>query len=137
MTPWRNASGQRSKATFFPQEPRFGTVIAANVDKSARIMTDESSSYRALKRDGWKHDSVNHGIYEYARGDVHTNTVEGFFGNLRRGLDGIYHSVSKKHLHRYLSEFEFRYNHRELSDGERAEGHQGRRWQAVDLRATD
>jgi transposase-like protein len=49
-----------------------------------------------------------------------TNTIEGFWGNLRRGLDGIYHSVSRKHLHRYLSEFQFRFNNRDLTDGERA-----------------
>jgi hypothetical protein len=51
---------------------------------------------------------------------VTTNRIEGFFGILKRGLNGIYHSVSKKHLHRYLSEFEFRYNNREMTDGERA-----------------
>jgi transposase-like protein len=96
-------------------------VINANVDKSARILTDDWSGYRSLGKDGWKHESVRHSppIFEYVRGDVHTNSVEGFFGMLRRGLDGIYHSVSKKHLHRYLSEFEFRHNHRELDDGQR------------------
>ena len=56
---------------------------------------------------------------EYVRGTVHTNSIEGFFGMLRRGLNGIYHSVSKKHLHRYLAEFEFRHNNRKLSDGQR------------------
>ncbi len=56
---------------------------------------------------------------EYARGDVHTNSIEGFFGMLRRGLDGIYHSVSHEHLHRYLAEFQFRHNNRFLSDGQR------------------
>jgi transposase-like protein len=94
-------------------------VIEANVDKSARIMTDEGSGYRGLKNDGWRHASVTHSMWEYVRGDVHTNSIEGFFGMLRRGLDGIYHSVSRKHLHRYLSEFEFRHNHRELDDGQR------------------
>ena len=55
----------------------------------------------------------------YVRGEIHTNTIEGFFSGVKRGLHGIYHSVSKEHLHRYMSEFEFRYNHRELEDGER------------------
>ena len=95
-------------------------VIRANVDRKARIMTDEWSSYRGLEKEFADHQTVRHSTYEYVRGDVHTNSVEGFFGMLRRGLDGIYHSVSHKHLHRYLSEFEFRYNHRKVSDGERA-----------------
>ena len=63
--------------------------------------------------------NVRHSTHEYARGDVHTNSIEGFFGMVRRGLDGIYRSVSHQHLHRYLSEFEFRHNARKLSDGER------------------
>jgi hypothetical protein len=62
---------------------------------------------------------VAHGRGEYARGDVCTNTVEGFFAILKRGVYGTFHSVSKKHLHRYVSEFEFRYNHRHMEDGQR------------------
>ena len=85
-------------------------------------MTDESSSYRSLRREGWNHETVNHAMFEYARGDVTTNNVESFFGNIRRGLNGIYHSVSKKHLHRYLSEFQYRFNNRELTDGQRVIG---------------
>ena len=95
-------------------------AIRANVDKSARILTDEWSGYRCIGKEyAGGHETVRHSTHEYARGDVHTNSIEGFFGMLRRGLDGIYHSVSKKHLHRYLSEFEFRHNYRELEDGER------------------
>lgn len=94
-------------------------VIAGNVEKSSRIMTDDWSGYRGLHNAGWKHESVCHSMYEYVRGDVHTNSIEGFFGMLKRGLNGIYHSVSKKHLHRYLSEFEFRHDNGALSDGER------------------
>jgi transposase-like protein len=95
-------------------------AIRANVDKSARILTDEWSGYRGIGKEyAGGHETVRHSTHEYARGDVHTNSIEGFFGMVRRGLDGIYHSVSKKHLHRYLSEFEFRHNHRELDDGER------------------
>jgi transposase-like protein len=94
-------------------------VINQNVDKSARIMTDDWAGYKGLSRDGWKHETVNHTRYEFARGDVTTNRIEGFFGILKRGLNGIYHAVSKKHLHRYLSEFEFRYNNSELTDGQR------------------
>jgi transposase-like protein len=95
-------------------------VIRANVDKSSRILTDEWSGYRGIGMEfEGGHETVRHGTKEYVRGDVHINSIEGFFGMLRRGLDGIYHSVSRKHLHRYLSEFEFRHNHRELDDGER------------------
>jgi transposase-like protein len=95
-------------------------MIRNHVSRSARIMTDEWSSYRGLEKEFADHQTVRHSTYEYVRGDVHTNSIEGFFGMVRRGLDGIYHSVSHKHLHRYLSEFEFRYNYRHLTDGERA-----------------
>ena len=77
--------------------------------------------YRGISKEfAGGHETVRHSTHEYARGDVHTNSIEGFFGMIRRGLDGIYHSVSHKHLHRYLSEFQFQHDHRELSDGERA-----------------
>lgn len=95
-------------------------AIRENVDKSSRILTDEWSGYRGIGKEyAGGHETVRHGTREYVRGDVHTNSIEGFFGMLRRGLDGIYHSVSRKHLHRYLSEFEFRHNHRGLDDGQR------------------
>ena len=95
-------------------------VIRENVDKSARIITDEWSGYRGIGKEfAGGHETVSHSRKEYVRGEIHTNSIEGFFGMLRRGLHGIYHSVSRKHLHRYLSEFEFRHNHRELDDGER------------------
>jgi len=93
--------------------------ITKHIHPSATIMTDDWTGYSFLKREGWKHDSVNHSRYEYARGDITTNRIEGFFSVLKRGLNGIYHAVSKKHLHRYLSEFEFRYNNKELTDGQR------------------
>lgn len=94
--------------------------ILKNVDRRARIMTDEHVSYQGIGQhfEGG-HETVKHSAYEYARGDVTTNTIEGFFSILKRGINGIYHSVSKEHLHRYLAEFEFRYNHRELDDGQR------------------
>jgi hypothetical protein len=86
-------------------------------------MTDEWSGYRVWIGKEFKggHETVRHSTYEYVRGDVHTNSIEGFFGMLRRGLNGIYHSVSKKHLHRYLAEFEFRHNNGKLEDGERTQ----------------
>jgi transposase-like protein len=97
-----------------------GRVLDELVDPSAQIHTDEAKHYVRL---GWPwpggHFSVNHSRGEYARGPVSTNTVEGFFSLLKRGLYGTFHSVSKKHLHRYCDEFAFRYNHRALDDGER------------------
>src|SRR3989304_2126046 len=83
-------------------------------------MTDEWSGYRGIGKEfSGGHETVCHSMWEYVRGDVHTNSIEGFFGMVRRGLDGIYHSVSKKHLHRYLAEFEFRHNNGKLADGQR------------------
>jgi transposase-like protein len=95
-------------------------IIRENVEKASRIHTDESKIYHGIGKefDGG-HETVCHSRGEYARGDVTTNTVEGFFSIVRRGLDGIYHSVSREHLHRYLSEFSFRYDNRHLSDGQR------------------
>lgn len=98
----------------------FKQIIRENVDTTSRILTDEHLAYRGIGKEyAGGHEAVCHSAYEYVRGDVHSNTVEGFFSIVKRGLNGIYHSVSKEHLHRYMSEFEFRYNFRELEDGER------------------
>ncbi len=59
-----------------------------------------------------RHETVNHGTEEYVRGDVHTNTIEGYFSILKRGIYGVYHHVGDAHLKRYLAEFDFRYNYR-------------------------
>lgn len=138
----RKINNERSKTIPNPKTPVIGLVerggrvrpmvvpnvtgktlkaaIHASVDQGARILTDEWSGYRGIGKSFKRgHETVRHSTNEYVRGDVHTNTIEGFFGIVRRGLDGIYHSVSRRHLHRYLSEFEFRYNNRELGDGER------------------
>lgn len=84
-------------------------------------MTDESRLYEGIGRELASHETVKHSIKEYARGDVHTNTVEGFFSLLKRGITGIYHHVGTGHLHRYVDEFSFRYDTRKMSDAERAE----------------
>ncbi|MCH9025889.1 MAG: IS1595 family transposase [Proteobacteria bacterium] len=95
-------------------------AIRDNVDRRAKIMTDEAKQYRGIGREyEGGHHTVKHSAGEYVRGDVTTNTVESYFAIVKRGLSGIYHSVSKKHLHRYLAEYEFRYNGRKLSDGDR------------------
>jgi transposase-like protein len=95
-------------------------IIKENVAWNSTILSDENPEYRGIGAAYiGGHHTVNHRSKEYVRGDVHSNTVEGFFAIVKRGLNGIYHSVSKEHLHRYMSEFEFRYNHRELEDGDR------------------
>ena len=71
-----------------------------------------------------KHESVNHSIGEYVRGDAHTNTIEGYFSILKRGINGTFHHVSQQHLKRYLAEFDYRYNERMalgVSDAQRME----------------
>lgn len=85
-------------------------------------MTDELHSYRRAVR-GFMggHLTVNHSLGEYSRDGVNTNTAESFFALLKRGVYGTFHSVSKRHLHRYCNEFSFRWNQRDATDGERAE----------------
>ena len=98
----------------------FKGIIRQNVDKSATIFTDEHNAYKGIGKEyAGGHHTVCHSEGEYARGRVHSNSVEGFFSIVKRGLHGIYHSVSKQHLHRYMAEFEFRYNHRDIEDGDR------------------
>jgi transposase-like protein len=92
--------------------------IDANVSGDAEIMTDELRAYRGVGRPN--HQTVNHGIGEYVRGNVHSNTVEGFFSLLKRGINGALHHVSRGHLDRYCDEFAFRYENRKATDGERA-----------------
>lgn len=95
-------------------------AIREDVHASARIITDENSAYTGIGAEfAGGHQTVCHSAREYVRGDVHSNTIEGFFSIVKRGINGIYHAVSKEHLHRYMAEFEFRYNNRNLEDGER------------------
>jgi hypothetical protein len=95
-------------------------AIRENVCPTARIMTDELHAYHGLGREfSGGHQVVRHGRKEYVRGDAHTNTAESSFAILKRGITGIYHAVSKKHLHRYISEFDFRWNARTMNDGDR------------------
>ncbi len=88
------------------------TVVLKNVDKNSAIMTDEAKYYRAVGKQFASHDVVNHSAEEYVRGNVHTNTVEGFYSIFKRGMKGIYQHCGERHLHRYLAEFDFRYSNR-------------------------
>ena len=92
-------------ATLFP-------VITERILPASTVYTDEWRAYRALGRAGYDHQRVRHAQRIYVSGDVHTNTIEGFWSLVKRGLDGVFHSVSKKHLQGYLNEYAWRYNHR-------------------------
>ncbi|MEK7577253.1 MAG: IS1595 family transposase [Patescibacteria group bacterium] len=87
-------------------------IIRGNVALGTEIMTDEYLPYRSLTKEGYKHQTVNHGSKEYVRGDVHTNTLEGFWSQLKRSINGTYHAVSPKYLQTYVNEFSYRYNRR-------------------------
>jgi len=98
-------------------------IIRAHVKRESAIHTDEHGAYNKLRWEFAKHETVHHGAKEYARGDVTTNTVEGYFAILKRGLIGTFHNVSEQHLQRYVNEFDFRYNNRQslgVDDAQRA-----------------
>lgn len=94
------------------------SVIEERIKPDALIMTDNSSAYKSLSK-RYEHMSVDHTTGEYVEGMAHTNTIEGYFSLLKRGVIGIYHFVSHKHLNHYCDEFSFRYNTRYLSDPQR------------------
>jgi transposase-like protein len=87
-------------------------IASENIAKEARVFTDESRLYNDMVGHASEHQSVRHGSGEYVRGDVHTNTVENVFSVFKRGMKGTYQHCAEKHLHRYLAEFDFRYNNR-------------------------
>lgn len=87
-------------------------MVRQYVLPSSIVYTDELPIYTRLAADGYVHRRINHSAKIYVEGDVHTNTIEGFFSLLKRGISGVYHSVSAKYLQRYLDEYAFRYNHR-------------------------
>ena len=99
-------------------------IMRDNIAKESRIHTDESRLYNVAPWQFAKHETVKHTEKEYVRGDVTTNTVEGYFSIFKRGMKGVYQHCGEKHLHRYLAEFDFRYNTRTAlgyNDVDRAE----------------
>lgn len=92
-------------------------IVEAKVLPETMVYTDEYKPYDDLAKKGYKHERIPHAEKVYVIGNVHTNTIDGFWSLLKRGISGVYHSVSEKHLQRYLNEYAFRYNHR---DDERA-----------------
>ena len=87
-------------------------ILRENIAKEATVYTDEAGQYGKLADDFAEHDFVCHSAEEYARGNIHTNTIEGFFSIFKRGMKGVYQHCGKRHLHRYMAEFDFRYSNR-------------------------
>jgi transposase-like protein len=95
-------------------------VIVSYVSRRSALMTDEGSQYRLVGQEFDRHETVNHGADEYVRGDAHTNTAECRFSLMKRAVYGAHHAISEAHLHRYLVEWDFKWNTRKMKDGERA-----------------
>lgn len=95
-------------------------IVKANVARETRLHTDESRLYTGSDEHFASHETVRHSAKEYARGDVNTNSAEGYFSIFKRGMRGNYQHCAEKNLHRYLAEFDFRYNTRNITDSERA-----------------
>jgi len=89
-------------------------ILRSDVELGTDLMTDEFNIYKSASQEGYKHDYVTHSSKQYVRGNVHTNTIEGFWSQLKRSIDGTFHSVSPKYLQFYVDEFAFRYNYRLL-----------------------
>lgn len=87
-------------------------IIQKQIALGATVSTDTHKSYRTLGKLGFDHESVNHQIEEWVRGNCHTNTIEGFWSHLKRGISSTHVSVSRQHLNKYVAEFAFRYNNR-------------------------
>jgi transposase-like protein len=99
-------------------------IVRENVHRESRLHTDESRLYPPVGKEFAAHETIRHTAKEYVRGDVTTNTIESYFSVFKRGMRGVYQHCGEKHLHRYLAEFDFRYNNRAglgVNDGERAE----------------
>lgn len=87
-------------------------ILMEQMNRASALMTDDAGQYRIIGPVFARYETVNHGIEEYVRGDVHTNTIEGYFSIMKGGINGVYHHVSPQHLKRYIAEFDFRYNER-------------------------
>lgn len=99
-------------------------IVVANLAREACLMTDEAGIYKVIGRHFAGHEVVRHQFGEYVRGDAHTNTIEGYFSVFKRGMRGVYQFCGEKHLHRYVAEFNFRYDNRValgIGDTERAD----------------
>jgi transposase len=105
--------GGRVRCRVIPSRrgPALSQEVIANIDPTSMIFTDEWPAYKLLRGRFLDHRIINHSV-EYVHGDTHTNTIEGFFGNLKTGMRGTYKKVSRKWLQSYLDEYAYRYSHR-------------------------
>lgn len=87
-------------------------TLNENIQFGTRLITDDFGIYNKVGRIGLFHDSINHSKEQYVKGDIHTNTIEGFWSQMKRSIDGTYHAVSAKHLQSYVDEFAYHYNSR-------------------------
>ena len=104
-------------------KPTVTKIVWGNISRESTFYTDESGLYNDVRRTFADADTVTHSHGEYVRGKVHTNTVEGYYSIFKRGMKGVYQHCAEKHLHRYLAEYDFRYNNRVAlgcNDGERS-----------------
>jgi hypothetical protein len=127
----RNGEARAMARRKYTGRGKLREVIRANVESSARIMTDSAADFCGFKNDFASHETTNHLRGEYLRGDVNSNTVESFFALVKRSVYGIHHHISERHLDRYLTERTFVWNGRLLDDGARAllamQGAEGKR----------
>ncbi len=108
----RDTRKARSTVLTHVNSKTVGKVVAENVAREARLMTDQATYYPEVGKTLASHESVNHSKEEYVRGEVYTNNAEGYFSIFKKGMKAVYQHCNEKHLHRYLAEFDFRYNHR-------------------------
>ena len=113
--------GGRAKSVVTQNQVQAPSIVLGAVEPGSAVVTDQSRLYFDLHHYVAKHETVNHGAKEWARGEWSTNTVEGFFGQVRRSISGTHHYVSNKHIGRYMAEFDFRYSTRKSSDSKRLE----------------
>ncbi len=103
---WKTTVENAQRVTLLP-------IVTEHVLPTSTVYTDGLPSYNTLRRYGYRHERIQHATHVYVSGNVHTNTIEGFFGNVKRGISGNYRSISRKWLQGYLNEFVWRYNHRD------------------------
>ena len=116
MVQRRGESGSRVVAKVIPTRPKSGDIlghIRHYVMPATTVFTDEARFYQGLTTMGYRHGRVHHTANVYVSGDAHTNTIEGFWSLVKRGISGVYHNVSEKHLQSYLDEYAWRYNHKD------------------------
>lgn len=127
----KRGRGAENKTAVFGMVERQGDVVAKavinakastimpllreNVAIGTNLMTDEFTSYKKAQKNGFNHKTVNHSAKEYVRGETYTNTIEGFWSQLKRSCDGTHHAISPKYLQNYIDEFAWRYNQRGIS----------------------